>query len=251
MRCGRCGSENREGRRFCAGCGAALGWACAACGFDNEPAEGFCGGCGTPRPDVGPANPSTTPANAPEAAGERRQVAILFADLSGFTALSSTLDPEDLHRLVEAFYARADAVVAFYGGSVDKHIGDAVMALFGAPVAHGDDGLRAVRAAVDIAAAAGEVATPSGQPLAAHAGIAMGEVVAGGIGRGYSVLGDAVNLAARLVTLAGPGEVVIGEGCSASSRAGSARRPCLPHASKALPSRSSAGAWRASMPPGA
>jgi class 3 adenylate cyclase/tetratricopeptide (TPR) repeat protein len=212
MRCGRCGEENREGRKFCAGCGAGLGWRCPSCGFANEASEAFCGGCGKPRPDAKPAPEAPhPPTDTAEAAGERRQVAILFADLSGFTALSARLDAEDLRRVVEAFYARADAITARYGGSVDKHIGDAVMSLFGAPVAHGDDSLRAVGAALDIVAAAGEIAEPGGAPLAAHVGIAMGEVIAGGIGRGYTVLGDAVNLAARLVSLAGPGEVVIGE----------------------------------------
>jgi len=148
----------------------------------------------------------------PEAAGERRHVAILFADLSGFTELSARLDAEDLRHLVEDFYSQADAVVARYGGRVDKQIGDAIMALFGAPVAHGDDSLRAVGAALDIIAVAGGITEPSGDPLAVHVGIAMGEVVAGGIGRGYTVLGDAVNLASRLVGLAGPGEAVIDEG---------------------------------------
>lgn len=213
MRCGRCGEKNREGRKFCAGCGAGLGWACPFCGFANEADEGFCGGCGKPRTEAEakPAPELASPVrDGAAAAGERRQVAVLFADLSGFTALSARLDAEDLRRLVEEFYARADAIIGRYDGSVDKHIGDAVMALFGAPVAHGDDSLRAVGAALDIVAAAGEIAEPSGASLAAHVGIAMGEVVAGGIGRGYTVLGDAVNLASRLVGLAGAGEVVIG-----------------------------------------
>jgi class 3 adenylate cyclase/tetratricopeptide (TPR) repeat protein len=208
MRCPQCDLDNREGRKFCAKCGAALGWACADCGFANSPGDGFCGGCGRsasgPTPGVG----SPAPAGG-EAAGERRQVAILFADLCGFTALSARLDAEDLRRLVEGFYACADGIVAQYGGSVDKHIGDAVMALFGAPIAHGDDALRAVRAAIDIQSAVAELRDPWGNPLAGHVGIAAGEVVAGGIGRGYSVLGDAVNLAARLVELARPGETVI------------------------------------------
>ncbi|HSY85927.1 MAG TPA: adenylate/guanylate cyclase domain-containing protein [Verrucomicrobiae bacterium] len=213
MRCGRCGEENREGRKFCAGCGAELGWACPDCSFVNEAGAGFCGGCGKAQPEAKPA-PAAEQASAspsPEVVGERRQVAILFADLSGFTALSARLDAEDLRRLVEAFYARTEAIISLYGGSVDKHIGDAVMALFGAPVAHGDDNQRALGAALDIAATASEIAEPGGAPLAAHVGIAMGEVVAGGIGRGYTVLGDAVNLASRLVGLAGPGEVVIAE----------------------------------------
>jgi len=210
MRCPQCNLDNREGRKFCARCGGALGWSCAACGFANDAGDRFCGGCGTPA--AAPASPPAMGSvSETQANGERRQVGVLFADLCGFTALSRRLDAEDLRRLVEAFYARADAAIATYGGTVDKHIGDAVMALFGAPMAHGDDGFRALRAALDIAAATGEIAGPAGEPLAAHVGVAMGEVVAGGIGRGYTVLGDAVNLASRLVNLAGPGEVVMAE----------------------------------------
>jgi class 3 adenylate cyclase len=213
MRCGRCGAENREGRKFCGSCGLELGWNCPACGFANEAGEDFCGGCGKSRSLPQPAAPPVGPSQpAAETGGERRQVAILFADLSGFTALSARLDAEDLRRIVESFYGCAEAVISRYGGSVDKHIGDAVMALFGAPVAHGDDGLRAVGAGLEIVEAAREIAEPSGAPLSAHVGIAMGEVVAGGIGRGYTVLGDAVNLASRLVSLARAGDVVIDEG---------------------------------------
>ncbi|HEY2890476.1 MAG TPA: adenylate/guanylate cyclase domain-containing protein, partial [Dongiaceae bacterium] len=213
MRCPACDLDNREGRKFCAGCGAGLGWACAKCGYANAAGEGFCGGCGQASPTAAAGNQQAlVKPGAPSTAGdERRQVAILFADLSGFTALSSKLDAEDLRQLVEAFYAKVEGVIAHYGGTVDKHIGDAVMALFGAPVAHGDDALRAVRAALDIQLAVPELKGPSGEPLASHVGIAGGEVVAGGIGRGYTVLGDAVNLAARLVELARPGEIVISD----------------------------------------
>ncbi len=212
MLCPSCSLDNREGRKFCAGCGAALGWSCPACGYANTAGEGFCGGCGKAEAKLaaGPA-PAAELAPSAEVAGERRQVAILFADLSGFTALSARLDAEDLRRLVEDFYARVDSVIGQYGGTVDKHIGDAVMALFGAPTAHGDDALRAVRAALDIHAAIADLKDPWGQALTSHVGVAGGEVVAGGIGRGYSVLGDAVNLAARLVALAQPGETVISE----------------------------------------
>src|ERR1043166_824016 len=172
MRCPSCDLDNREGRKFCAGCGAVLGWACANCGYANAAGEGFCGGCGQPNSESAAAPAAAKPGD------ERRQVAILFADLSGFTALSSKLDAEDLRHLVEAFYAKVEGVIAHYGGAVDKHIGDAVMALFGAPVAHGDDALRAVRAALDIQAAVPELKAPSGEPLASHAGVA-----AGGAGR--------------------------------------------------------------------
>ena len=132
-----------------------------------------------------------------KADGERRQVTILFADLCGFTALSRSLDPEELHTLVGRYTAAVDSIVEAYGGTVDKHIGDAVMALFGAPVAHGDDPLRAARAALDIHAAVSDLGIAAGRALQAHIGIATGEVVAGGMGRGraedYTVLGDSVN----------------------------------------------------------
>ena len=162
--------------------------------------------------EEGPGRAPPTPATA---SGERRQVTILFADLAGFTELSSALDAEELHGLVSRFFAAADRVVAHYGGTVDKHMGDAVMALFGAPVAHGDDPLRAVRAAFDIHGAMAGLSAELGRALMVHVGIASGEVVAGGLGseqrREYTVLGDSVNLAARLDDLAEPGQTLIAE----------------------------------------
>jgi class 3 adenylate cyclase/tetratricopeptide (TPR) repeat protein len=161
--------------------------------------------------------------------GERRQVAILFADLCGFTALSTRLDAEDLRQLVEEFYTRTNAIITQYGGTVDKHIGDAVMALFGAPIAHGDDALRALRAALDIQTSVSELNDPCGKPLSSHIGVAAGEVVAGEVGHGYTVLGDVVNLAARLVELAKPGETVISDGLARLLK-GQIRAAALPPA---------------------
>src|SRR5260221_12005469 len=190
MRCPQCDLDNREERKFCAGCGGGLGWACLACGFANDAGDRFCGGCGKPAAGEGTTSPpATAPVAELEPSGERRQVAVLFADLCGFTELSRRLDAEDLRRLVEGFYARADAIIATYGGAVDKHIGDAVMALFGAPVAHGNDGLRAVRAALDIQNAVGELKDPWGAPLMSHGGAAAGAGIAGGVGRGYARCG--------------------------------------------------------------
>jgi class 3 adenylate cyclase/tetratricopeptide (TPR) repeat protein len=147
--------------------------------------------------------------------GERRQVTVLFADLCGFTALSKTLDPEELHALIGRYTALVDGIVKSYGGTVDKHIGDAVMALFGAPIAHGDDPLRAARAALDIHAAMHDLGTDFDRVLQAHLGIASGEVIAADLGHpdhaDYSVLGDSVNLAARLVSVAQPGQTVIAD----------------------------------------
>ncbi|HLJ71292.1 MAG TPA: adenylate/guanylate cyclase domain-containing protein, partial [Roseiarcus sp.] len=115
------------------------------------------------------------------AEGERRQVTILFADLSGFTALSQALDPEQVRELVGRFTALVDGVIVGYGVTVDKHIGDAVMALFGAPKAHDDDPLRAARAALDIHEALGQWSVSAGRKLQAHIGVASGEVVADAI----------------------------------------------------------------------
>jgi class 3 adenylate cyclase/tetratricopeptide (TPR) repeat protein len=174
---------------------------------------------------------STTPA-APS--GERRQVTILFADLCGFTALSQALDPEELRELTGRYTALVDGIVAGYGGTIDKHIGDAVMAVFGAPRAHDTDPLRAAHAALDIHAALATLGEPASRPLRAHIGIASGEVVAGALARAdvqdYTVLGDSVNLAARLVAAAGPGETLLSDsvqraldGCVLSDAVGEMR----------------------------
>jgi len=104
--------------------------------------------------------------------GERRQVTILFADLSGFTALSQSLDPEELHDLVARYTKLVDDIIVDYGGTIDKHMGDGVMALFGAPIAHDDDPLRAARAALDIHEALGRMSESLERPLQGHVGIA-------------------------------------------------------------------------------
>jgi class 3 adenylate cyclase/tetratricopeptide (TPR) repeat protein len=162
------------------------------------------------------ASPPTASRAVDRKIGERRQVTILFADLCGFTTLSRSLDPEEIRELIARFTALVDGIVVGYGGAVDKHIGDAVMALFGAPRAHDDDSLRAARAALDVHAALDRISEASLHPLQAHIGIASGEVVAGTLSRvdanDYTVLGDSVNLASRLVALAGAGETLLSEG---------------------------------------
>ena len=140
---------------------------------------------------------------------------MLFADLSGYTQLSAALDAEELHGVMARIFAAIDGVVENFGGTVDKHIGDAVMALFGAPIAHDDDPLRAVRAALDIHHAMAALSDELGRSLAVHIGVASGSVVAGGVGqdaRGeYTVLGDSVNLASRLDEMAAPNETLISD----------------------------------------
>lgn len=213
MQCPLCRTENRGERRFCASCGAALPVPCPACQFVNEPGSRFCGGCGRALADQPSAR--ATPSAPPDISGERRQVTVLFADLVGFTKLASAIDAEELHALMARFFEQVDRSIVGYGGSVDKHIGDAVMGVFGAPVAHDDDPMRAARAALDIHAVATALGAELGRPLAVHIGIASGEVIAAGLGSdrhsAYTVLGDAVNLAARLVERARPEETLISD----------------------------------------
>jgi len=184
---------------------------CARCHAAVPADARFCPQCGT---QVGAGAPVPIAATASPPA-ERRQVAILFADLSGYTRLSSTLDAEEVHRLLTRFFERVDGIIGQLGGAIDKHIGDAVMAVFGAPVAHGNDTERALRAAVQIHGAMIALTTEFGRPLTAHIGIASGEVVAADTGsdahRNYTMTGDAVNLAARLVDLARAEETVISD----------------------------------------
>jgi class 3 adenylate cyclase/predicted ATPase len=145
--------------------------------------------------------------------GERRQVTVLFADLSGFTKLSAGLDAEETHRLLNRYFEEVDRIVLDFGGSVDKHIGDSVMAVFGAPIAHTNDPERAIRAANAIHATMPKLSAELGLPLQAHIGIASGQVVASGTGsdshRTYTVTGDTVNLASRLDDMAGPAETLV------------------------------------------
>ena len=160
--------------------------------------------------------PAPIPVPAPAAVaapeGERRQVAVLFDDISGFTRLAAKRDAEDVHQMLNRFFAAVDTVVQDFGGSVDKHIGDAVMAVFGAPVAHTDDPERAVRAALGVHAAAAEL----DPPMQVHAGVASGQVVASSTGSAahleYTVTGETVNLASRLTDLATAGETLISGG---------------------------------------
>ncbi|SLN71292.1 adenylate/guanylate cyclase domain-containing protein [Oceanibacterium hippocampi] len=148
-------------------------------------------------------------------AGERRQVTVLFADIAGYTRLSSELGAEKTHALLNRYFEVVDGIVADYGGSIDKHMGDNVMAVFGAPTAHDDDPLRAVRVALDIHERMATLSNEVGRPLQAHIGLASGQVVASGTGsdayREYTVTGDSVNLASRLQERAEAGETLISD----------------------------------------
>ncbi|MDE5454380.1 AAA family ATPase [Bradyrhizobium sp. CSA112] len=160
-----------------------------------------------------PASISRVASPLPEA--ERRQVTVLFADLAGSTKLADELDAEEVHALLGSFFDLADASVVDHGGTVDKHIGDCVMAVFGAPVAYGNDPERCVRAALDIGRRMPMLAADLGRPIGVHIGIASGEVMASGTGSArhveYTVTGESVNLAARLKDKAPTGEIFISD----------------------------------------
>jgi class 3 adenylate cyclase/tetratricopeptide (TPR) repeat protein len=158
--------------------------------------------------------PAAAPAPAADAPPEeRRQVTVLFADLSGYTAVAERMDPEAVKAMVDRALMRLGQEVERYGGTVDKYIGDNVMAIFGAPVAHEDDAERGVRAGLGMQAAMSEVneSLPPGEHLSLRVGVNTGEVLAGAVGHDYTVVGDTVNVAARLQSAARPGSVTVGE----------------------------------------
>jgi class 3 adenylate cyclase/tetratricopeptide (TPR) repeat protein len=161
----------------------------------------------------GEVRPSATAPESAATGGERRQVTVLFADLSDFTELSNELGAEATHDLLNRYFETVDGIIQGYGGMVDKHIGDNVMAVFGAPIAHTDDPERALRAALDIHQAMTRLSEKLGRNLTAHIGVASGQVVASGTGseahREYTVTGKTVNLASRLQDLAKGGETLI------------------------------------------
>ncbi len=165
--------------------------ACPNCGRENEGDARFCSACGT-------SSGTTEPARE-----QRKVVTVLFCDLVGSTALGESTDPEALRARMRRYFEDLRVILERHGGTVEKFVGDAVMAVFGIPVSHEDDALRAVRAASEMRAAIAE------HGLEARIGINTGEVVVGGEGETL-VTGDAVNVAARLEQAAGAGEVFIG-----------------------------------------
>jgi class 3 adenylate cyclase/tetratricopeptide (TPR) repeat protein len=206
--CGECGAENRDGRKFCTNCGSALAARCANCGSELGPDERFCGECGTPA--GGPREaPSITQARSKPVA-ERRLVSVMFVDLVGFTTLSEGRDPEDVRLLLSDYFEKAEEIIGLYGGVVEKFIGDAVMAVWGTPVAREDDTGRSVRAALELVEAVGALGRSVGGDLKARAGVFTGEAAVniGAVGQGM-VAGDMVNTASRLQSAAEPGTVFV------------------------------------------
>ncbi|MDP9292937.1 MAG: zinc-ribbon domain-containing protein, partial [Actinomycetota bacterium] len=212
MICANCGADNRAGRRFCLNCGNALATGCPNCGAENEPQARFCGNCGRsldaapPSALAAPATQSSPTALAPTA--ERRLVTVLFTDLVGFTPFAEERDAEDVRATLERYGQIAREVVGRYGGTVEKFIGDAVMAVWGTPTAHEDDAERAVRAALELTDAARSL----GPEIQARAGVLSGEAAVNLGATDQNLLaGDLVNTAARLQSVAPPGAVLVGE----------------------------------------
>ena len=168
MVCQSCGTENRPGRRFCVECGTALAATCPSCSAAVEPDEKFCGTCGTRLAEAatlaGPAAPI-----AP--VSERRLVSVLFADLVGFTTYAEGRDSEETRGLLSRYFDLCRDVIGRYGGTVEKFIGDAVMAVWGAPVAREDDAERAVRAGLELV----DAVLGLGPSIQARAGVLTGE----------------------------------------------------------------------------
>src|SRR5438270_3080045 len=211
--CAQCGVVSPPAARFCMGCGNALAAACPSCGVDVPPDARFCIACGISLEQAtGAAAVPSGEAPEPE---ERRLVTVLFADLSGYTGVAERLDHEMVKALAERCLTRLAEEVKRYGGRVDKFIGDNVMAVFGAPLAHEDDAERAVRAAIGMQDAMIElnrsVAPEFGFELGLRVGVNTGDVLAGRIGDAYTVTGDAVNVAARLQSAAPIGGILVGE----------------------------------------
>ncbi|MEA2497898.1 MAG: hypothetical protein QOH26_303, partial [Actinomycetota bacterium] len=205
--CSECGTQNRDGSKFCSSCGTPLREGCANCGAHLEPTDKFCVECGTP------VSGTTTATKAPSQAtpvAERRHVSVLFVDLVGFTTYSEGRDAEDVRELLDLYFAKATEIIGLYGGVVEKFIGDAVMAVWGTPIAREDDAGRAVRAALELTEAVAALGRTMGAELQARAGVCTGEAAVNLAAKGQGmVAGDTVNTASRLQSAADPGSALV------------------------------------------
>ncbi len=258
MKCPRCQYENPPGSNFCLGCGTRLGATCGACGHDLPAGSRFCNKCGAPvsgGESAGQARfaslESYTPKHLAEKIltsrsaleGERKQVTVLFADLKGSMELLADRDPEEARRLLDPVLERMMESVHHYEGTVNQVMGDGIMALLGAPIAHEDHAVRACYAALRMQEAikryAGETRRTQGVEVEIRVGLNSGEVVVRSIGSDlrmdYTAVGQTTHLAARMEQLASPGTtrltadtLRLAEGYVAGDRAddsGSADRP--------------------------
>jgi class 3 adenylate cyclase/tetratricopeptide (TPR) repeat protein len=226
MKCPKCQSENPDRMKFCGECGAKMEKICPQCNFTNPPGFKFCGECGYDlrRPEQAPPRDDSEPiadgilTTSGMVEGERKYVSVLFSDMSGYTAMSERLDPEEVKEITSRIFGKISQIVSKYDGFIEKFVGDAVMALFGVPKAHEDDPVRAIKAAREIhdlvQAISPELEEKVGKPLSMHTGINTGLVVTGEVNlkKGtHGVAGDTINLAARLSSLAKANEIIVGQ----------------------------------------
>jgi class 3 adenylate cyclase/tetratricopeptide (TPR) repeat protein len=231
MNCTACSFANRDGVRYCTRCGTPLFLLCLKCSTPAQEGDQFCGGCGgrlmhgagAALPALAMAVHAAAPVQAKRAGepagfeSERKNVTVLFADIAGFTAMSEKLDPEDVTNLMNGCLRMLADVVVRYEGYVDKFIGDCIMAIFGAPIAHENHPELAVRAALAMHKEMEEynkkLPAKIDKKLALHTGINSGMVIAGGVGSDmkmeYTVMGDTVNLASRLESIAKDGQIFV------------------------------------------
>jgi len=218
--CPACQTVAAPGAKFCSECGTTLARTCPSCATPIDAAAKFCPECGTAL--SGGTEPTDGVAPSPSApVAERRLVTVLFADLVGFTTLSESRDAEEVRELLSRYFEAARSIIDRYGGRVEKFIGDAVMALWGAPVAQEDDAERAVRAAFELVSAVEALGAEAGATdLRLRAGVLTGEaaVTLGAEGEGM-VAGDLVNTASRIQSAAEPGTVLVGDATRRASEA--------------------------------
>jgi len=230
MRCTKCGRENREGRLFCAGCGATLATNCPNCGAVNEPDENFCGRCGSSLTGIIAGKPAetkkppvrlTADASSDEILeGERKTVTALFADIKGSTELEQDLDPEEARAIIDPALKLMIDAVRRYDGYIVQSTGDGIFALFGAPLAHEDHPQRALYAALrmqeELKRYSARLREAGNLPIEARVGVNTGEVVVRSIATGdghteYTPIGHTNNLASRMQALAPTGSIAISE----------------------------------------
>jgi class 3 adenylate cyclase/tetratricopeptide (TPR) repeat protein len=227
VNCPSCGTANELDRKFCGECGTPLAGSCPACGASNAPGVKFCGQCGDDlRTSASPA--ASEIVEAPRA--ERRLVSVLFADLVGFTTISESRDAEAVRDLLSRYFETATQIIRAYGGTIEKFIGDAVMAVWGAPTAFEDDAERAVRSALDLVAAVQALGQEIEADLMLRAGVLTGEaaVSLGATNQGM-VAGDMVNTASRLQSVAPPGTVLVGDSTMQAASGAVAFEPAGEH----------------------
>ena len=243
MRCPNCSHENRPGAKFCENCGTQLDLKCPNCGTTNRPGAKFCDNCGTrlsgepasPAPEIGHTPESERPLEQPipddladklttarltrAMLGERRVVTMLFCDVTGSTSVAERLDPEEWREIINGAFEYMIAPIYRYEGTLARLMGDAILAFFGAPIAHEDDPHRAVLAGLEIVNGIEPyweaIEKKWGSRLNVRVGINTGLVVVGAVGSDlkmeYTAIGDAINLAARMEQTAAPGSVQVSE----------------------------------------